>query len=79
MTNPRRAIARSSTGLGSYQWVMTKVLIYHLLRASFGQSVAVPQIVDLDVLDVVAVLRVDVILVGCAGRWRLCTSWTQGL
>lgn len=33
--------------------------IYHLLSAAFGQGVAITQVIDLDVLDVVTVLLVD--------------------
>ena len=33
--------------------------IYHLLSAAFGQGVAITQVVDLDVFDVVTVLLVD--------------------
>lgn len=36
--------------------------IYHLLGAAFGQRVAVAQVVDLDVFDVVAVLLVHFVL-----------------
>jgi hypothetical protein len=35
------------------------VSIYHLLSAAFGQGVAVTQVIDLDVFDVVTVLLVD--------------------
>jgi hypothetical protein len=35
------------------------VSIYHLLSAAFGQGVAITQVVDLDVFDVVTVLLVD--------------------
>jgi hypothetical protein len=39
--------------------VTSKVDIYQFLRGPLGQSVAVAQVVDLDVLDVIAILRVD--------------------
>jgi len=49
-----------------------KVLPYHLLGAAFGQSVPVAQVVDLNVLDVVAVLLVDFVVEAISGRrWRL--------
>ena len=40
------------------QWVRTKI-IYHLLCRSFGQCVAISQIVHLDILDKIAVLGID--------------------
>lgn len=60
-----------------------KVNIYHLLRAAFGQRVAIAKVVDLDVLDKVAILLVDFCVEGTArgrvGGWRFggaCTgSW----
>ena len=36
-----------------------RVSIYHLLSAAFSQGIAITQVVDLDVLDVVTVLLVD--------------------
>jgi hypothetical protein len=36
-----------------------RVSIYHLLCAAFGQGVAITQVIDLNVLDVVTVLLVD--------------------
>lgn len=36
-----------------------RVSIYHLLSAAFSQGVAITQVIDLDVLDVVTVLLVD--------------------
>lgn len=36
-----------------------RVSIYHLLSAAFGQGIAITQVIDLDVLDVVTVLLVD--------------------
>jgi hypothetical protein len=54
------------------QWQTTKV-IYPFLYSSFGQCVAVTQIIYLNVLDIVPVLLVDIAgdsLAG-AGRRRL--------
>ena len=48
-----------------------KECIYHLLCAAFGQCVAVAQVVDLDILDIVTILRVDLVVEGAAGRCRL--------
>ena len=51
--------------------VCQKVCPYHFLGAAFGQSVAVAQVVDLDILDVVAILLIDLVVkaVGaCRGR-----------
>lgn len=42
-----------------HQWAKVQVCNYHLLRAAFGQGVAIAQVVDLDVLDVVTVLLID--------------------
>ena len=36
-----------------------RVSIYHLLSAAFSQGIAITQVIDLDVLDVVTVLLVD--------------------
>lgn len=46
-----------------------KVNIYHLLRAAFGQRVAIAKVVDLDVLDEVAILLVDFCVEGPARGW----------
>jgi len=51
----------------AHQWILTSD-IYHLLRRSLGQGVAVTKIVDLDILDVVAVLLIHFFAVG--GRSR---------
>jgi hypothetical protein len=58
------------------QWQTTKV-IYPFLNSAFSQCVAVTQIVDFNVLDVVAVLLVGFacnrLARGCGGRlddWR---------
>lgn len=53
-----------------YQWDHDKVFIYHLLSSSFGQCIAVSQIVDLDVANVIAILSVDltgIFLLRCRG------------
>jgi hypothetical protein len=60
------------------QWQTTKV-IYPFLYSSFSQCVAVAQIIDLDVLDVVSILLVDIAqdsLTG-ASRRRL-DDWRSG-
>jgi hypothetical protein len=48
--------------------------IYHLLSGSLGQGVTIPQIIDLDVLDVIAICDIDLsVQLGCAlciGRSR---------
>lgn len=41
-----------------------RVSIYHLLSVAFGQGVAVTQVIDLDVLDIVTVLLVDLDIEG---------------
>ena len=41
-----------------------RVSIYHLLCAAFSQGVAITQVIDLDVLDVVTVLLVDLNIEG---------------
>ena len=55
-----------------------RVSIYHLLGAAFGQGVAITQVVDLDVLDVVTVLLVDLDIesttIGRSGRGSLCRA-----
>lgn len=63
-----------------------KECIYHLLRAAFGQCVPIAQIVDLNVFDIVTILRVDLVVeraacVGLGGRLvraRTCT-WALDL
>jgi len=63
-----------------------KECIYHLLSAAFGQCVAVPQVIDLDVFDIVTVLSIHLVVQSAAGRglgWRFgcawCCAWTRGL
>lgn len=52
-------------------------IIYHFLRGAFGQGVAIAEIVDLDVFDVVSILLVDfVIQTSSCGR-RLGTAWSR--
>ena len=46
-----------------------EVIIYHLLGAALGQGVAVAQVVDLDVLDEVAVLLIDFCVQRAARGW----------
>lgn len=41
-----------------------RVSIYHLLSVAFGQGVAVTQVIDLDILDIVTVLLVDLDIEG---------------
>lgn len=48
------------------------VCIYHLLCRSLGEEVAIPEIVDLNVLNVVTVGGVHLAVEGW--RWRI-TSW----
>lgn len=36
--------------------------IYHLLRRAFGQRIAVAQIVDLDILNIISVRNIDFIV-----------------
>ena len=54
-----------------------RVSIYHLLCAAFSQGVAITQVIDLDVLDVVTVLLVDLDIesttIGRSGR-GLCRA-----
>lgn len=62
------------------QWT-AKVIIYPLLCSSFGQCVAITQIVDFNVLDVVTILLVYVAAVELAsrvGRGRLGDCWRSG-
>jgi hypothetical protein len=59
-----------------------RVSIYHLLCAAFSQGVAITQVIDLDVLDVVTVLLVDLdiestTIAGSVGR--LCDAGRVGL
>lgn len=56
-----------------------RVCIYHLLSAAFSQGVAITQVIDLDVLDVVTVLLVDLDIEGStiASRGRLGTAWSD--
>jgi hypothetical protein len=51
------------------QWQTTKV-IYPFLYSSFGQCVAVTQIIDFNVLDEVSILLVDVARDSLAGAGR---------
>lgn len=61
-----------------YQWVRgARVCIYHLLSAAFGQGIAVAQVVDLDVFNVVTILLVDLNVEGTTiggSRGRLCRA-----
>jgi hypothetical protein len=60
------------------QWQTTKV-IYPFLYSSFGQCIAITQIIDFNVLDIVSVLLVRFArdsLTG-PGRRRLC-DWRSG-
>lgn len=52
---------------------MTKTSIYHFLCGPLGQEVSVAQVVDFDVLDVVAIrnVHVAVYLVRCSCRARI--------
>lgn len=62
-----------------YQWVAA-VFIYHFLCRAFGQGVAIPKIVDLDVTNVITVLSVDLIVKrGRAGRGGLGGTRALGL
>ena len=69
-------------GVWDDQQVMTKD-IYHFLCRSFGERVAVAQVVDFDVPDVVSVCDVNItvdiaraLARGMCGRLR---SWARGL
>ena len=63
-----------------YQWSIDTRSIYHLLCRTFGQCVAIAQIVDLDISDVVSVVYVHLTIdQACAiafGRstGRVCLS-----
>lgn len=51
--------------------------IYHLLSAAFGQGIAVAQVVDLDVFNVVTILLVDLNVEGTTiggSGGRLCRA-----
>ena len=50
--------------------------IYHLLSAAFGQGVAITQVIDFDVLNVITILLVDLDIEGTtiAGRGGLGTA-----
>ena len=55
-----------------------RVSIYHLLCAAFSQGIAITQVIDLDVLDVVTVLLVDLDIesttIGRSSGGRLCRA-----
>ena len=53
-----------------------RVCIYHLLSAAFGQGVAITQVIDFDVLNVITILLVDLDIEGTtiAGRGGLGTA-----
>jgi hypothetical protein len=53
-----------------------RVCIYHLLSAAFGQGIAITQVIDFDVLNVITILLVDLDIEGTtiAGRWGLGTA-----
>ena len=54
-----------------YQWGYNTRSIYHLLRRTFCQCIAVAQIVDFDISDVVAVRNVH-LTVDCACAIACC-------
>lgn len=60
---PNVKSCEAGKSVGAY----AKSSIYHLLSAAFGQRVAVAKVVDLDVLDVVAILLVDFLLQVASG------------
>ena len=48
-----------------YQWVELKTVnTYHLLEGTLGEGVTVPQVIDLNVLDVVTSFGVDIAIYG---------------
>lgn len=48
-----------------HQWVELKTVnTYHLLEGTLGEGIAIPQVIDLNVLDVVASLGVDIAIDG---------------
>jgi hypothetical protein len=50
---------------GIHQWVELKTVnTYHLLKGTLGEGVAIPQVIDLNVLDVVASFGVDIAIYG---------------
>ena len=53
--------------------------IYHLLCRSFGQCIAISQIVHLDVFDIVAILCVDFSGALAAGGWGFGRGRSCGL
>lgn len=59
---------------------MTKTSIYHFLCGPLGQEVSVAQVVDFDVLDVVAIrnVHVAVYLVRCSCRSRVAARGRLG-
>ena len=60
-------MCESACSLWEYQWARNQTCeIYHLLRATFGQGIAVAQIVHFDVFDKVAILLINVALLP---RW----------
>jgi hypothetical protein len=60
------------------QWQTTKV-IYPFLYSSFGQCVAVTQIIDFNVLDVVSILLVYIARDSLAGAGRRRLDNWRGL
>lgn len=48
-----------------HQWVELKTVnTYHLLKGTLGEGVTVPQVIDLNVLDVVTSFGVDIAVYG---------------
>lgn len=58
---------------------MTKTSIYHFLCGPFGQEVSVAQVVDFDVLDVVAIRNVHVAVDLVRGSCRARVAARRGL
>lgn len=62
-----------------HQWVAA-VYIYHFLGRAFGQSVSVAEVIDLDVADIISILRVYVLVKTIwAGGRGFGASWALGL